>query len=97
VIPAVGVIFSLFLMAQVNWQRILTSAILFAIGVPIYVFFSPRKEQDELKKMFLSRDAVLEGAYHQGEVFLANVVRHVKWQYYSAKKVQRAWSVEDSD
>jgi APA family basic amino acid/polyamine antiporter len=94
VIPVLGVIFSFFLMSQVNWQQILTSAILFAIGVPVYVFFAPKKEQTELKAMFLSRDAVLERAYHQGEVFLANLVRHIKWQIYRANKVQRAWTVE---
>jgi len=94
VIPVLGVIFSLFLMTQVNLQQILTSAILFVVGVPIFVFFAPKKEQTQLKEMFLSRDAVLERAYHQGEVFLANLVRHIKWQIYRVKKVQRAWTVE---
>ena len=94
VIPILGVAFSLFLMSQVNWQQILTSAALFAIGVPIYVFFAPKKEQAELKNAFLSRDAVLERAYHQGEIFLANVVRHVKWQFYEVRKIERAWKLE---
>jgi len=94
VIPALGVIFSLFLMTQVNWQQILTSATLFAVGVPIYVIFAPKKEQSELKSIFLSRDAILERTYHQGEVFLANLVRHIKWRLYRAKKIQKAWTVE---
>jgi len=94
VIPILGVVFSLFLMSQVNWQQILTSAVLFAIGVPIYRFFAPKKEQSELKNAFLSRDAILERAYHQGEIFLANVVRHIKWRYYKAKKMQRAWKTD---
>ncbi|HUK50624.1 MAG TPA: amino acid permease [Terriglobales bacterium] len=93
-IPILGVVFSLFLMSQVNWQQVLTSAALFAIGVPIYRFFAPKKEQSELKNAFLSRDAILERAYHQGEIFLANVVRHIKWRYYKAKKLQRAWKTD---
>jgi len=47
-----------------------------------------------LKNMFLSRDAILERTYHQGEVFLANLVRHIKWRLYRAKKIQKAWTVE---
>ena len=94
VIPAFGVIFSIFLMCEVNWQQILTSIALFAVGIPIYVFFAPKKEQTELKNLFLSRDAVLERAYHQGEIFLANVFRHIKWRFYKAKKIEKAWTVE---
>jgi amino acid transporter len=95
VIPALGVVFSLFLMTQVNGQQILTSVILFAIGVPVYVFFAPKKEQRELKEIFLSRDAILERTYHQGEVFLANIIRHIKWQFYKAKNIPKAWIVEE--
>jgi len=90
-----GAVFSLFLMTQVNTQQILTSAVLFAIGIPIYIFFSPRKEQEELKELFLSRDAILERAYHQGEIFLANAYRHFKLQIYREKNLQPAWTVED--
>ena len=95
VIPALGVIFSLFLMTQISAQQILTSAILFAIGVPIYVFFAPKKEQQELKEIFLSREAILERTYHQGEVFLANVIRHIKRQFYKAKNIPEAWIVQE--
>ena len=82
-------------MTQVNGQQILTSAILFAIGVPIYVLFAPKKEQEELKEVFLSRDAILERTYHQGEVFLANIIRHIKGQFYKAKNIPKAWIVQE--
>jgi hypothetical protein len=59
------------------------------------VFFAPKKEQHELKEAFLSRDAILERTYHQGEVFLANVVRHIKWRIYRAKHIERAWQIEE--
>ena len=66
-------------MTQVSAKQILISAILLAIGIPMSLFFTPKEEQYELKEAFLSRDAILERTYHQGEVFLANVVRHIKW------------------
>ena len=94
-LPGLGVIFSLFLMTQVSPQQILVSALLLAVGVPVYVFFAPKKEQHELKEAFLSRDAILERTYHQGEVFLANVVRHIKWRIYRAKHIERAWQIEE--
>jgi len=63
----------------------------------VYVFFAPKKEQHELKEAFLSRDAILERTYHQGEVFLANVVNHIKLRIYRAKNIDRAWRVEEDD
>ena len=96
-LPSLGVIFSLFLMTQVSLQQILVSALLLAVGVPVYVFFAPKKEQRELKEAFLSRDAILERTYHQGEVFLANVVRHIKWRIYRAKHIDRAWQIEEEN
>ena len=94
-LPSLGVIFSLFLMTQVSPQQILVSVLLLAVGVPVYVFFAPKKEQHELKEAFLSRDAILERTYHQGEIFLANVVRHIKWRIYQAKQIDRAWQIEE--
>ncbi len=96
-VPSLGVIFSIFLMIQVSPQQILVSALLLAVGVPVYMFFAPKKEQHELKEAFLSRDAILERTYHQGEVFLANVVRHLKWRIYRARHIDRAWQVEEGD
>ena len=82
-------------MTQVNVQQILVSAILFAFGIPIFVFFVPKKERLELKEAFLSREAILERTYHQDEVFLANVVRHIKLLVYRAKNVEEAWQVKE--
>lgn len=95
IIAALGVVFSVLLMTQVNAQQIFTSAIMFAIGVPVYVFFAPKKELSDLKRKFLSEDEVLGRAYHQGEIFLANVVRHLKRRVYEAKHIEEAWRIEE--
>ena len=93
-IPVLGTIFSFLLMTQVGGQEILISLILLGIGVPLYVFFSPKKELRELKEAFLARDAILERAYNQGERFLAHGLRHLKWTIYRVKHVEKAWSIE---
>jgi amino acid transporter len=89
-----GVAFSILLMTQVNAEQVLISLILFAAGVPVYVFFAPKKDIAMLKREYLSRQAILERTYHQGEVYLANVVRHVKLRIYKSKRIKPAWKVE---
>jgi APA family basic amino acid/polyamine antiporter len=93
IIPIMGMIFSLALMAQVNLYQILTSSILLLIGIPIYIFFSPKHELHEVKEAFLSRDRYLARAYEQGERFLAHPIRHLKWLIYRARRFERAWKV----
>ena len=92
-----GIVFSALLMTQVNIQQVFISILLFAIGIPVYVLFAPKKEVTTLKNDFLSRDAILDRAYHQGEVYLANVVRHVKRRVYRTKHIQNAWEVLGED
>lgn len=68
---------------------------LVAVGVPLYTFFSPKKELQELKEAFLARDAILERAYDQGERFLAHALRRIKWMAYRVKHVEKAWVVQE--
>jgi amino acid transporter len=94
-IPVLGIAFSFLLMTQVDGQEILISLILLGVGVPLYVFFSPKKELHELKEAFMARDAILERAYSQGERFLAHALRHLKWMIYRTKHVERAWTIKE--
>lgn len=96
-IPALAMVFSLVLMTQVNEQQALVSLVLLVIGVPVYTFFSPKKELHELKEAFLSREAILERTYHQEEVFLAYAVRRIKLLIYRIKGIEKAWSVQEED
>ncbi|MBI2183355.1 MAG: amino acid permease [Thaumarchaeota archaeon] len=94
-IPVMGIAFSAVLMSQVNLQQILVAVMLLAAGVPIYVFFSPKKELHELKDTFMSREMVLRRTYDQGEKFLAYLVRRTKWFIYRRRRISKAWSVKD--
>jgi len=91
-----GIGFSILLMTQVNSQQVLLSSILFAMGVPVYMLFSPKKEISDLKKQYLSTDAILARAYHLGGVYLANVVRQVKRRVYSAKHITDPWDLSEN-
>jgi uncharacterized membrane protein YfcA len=96
-IPTLTIVFSAVLMTQVTEQQILVSLILLAVGVPVYTFFSPKKELSELKEAFLSREAILERTYHQEEVFLAYALRHLKLLAYRIKGIEKAWSVQEEN
>lgn len=78
-VPALGVIFGVILLTQVGLDQILISLIMLGIGVPIYVFFSPKQELHDLKRAFVSREAYLKRAFEQGEVFLGHLVSHLRW------------------
>src|SRR6058998_607123 len=77
-IPVTGMIFSLVLMGLVSPRLIGISLILLVIGLPVYTFFSPRKELVELKDAFLSADAISRRAYLQGQRFLAYPLRLIQ-------------------
>jgi APA family basic amino acid/polyamine antiporter len=77
IIPVAGAFFSLVLMGLVNPVLIGISLILLGIGVPVYVFFSPRHELEDLKAAYLSAEAISRRAYAQGGRFLAYPLRKI--------------------
>jgi amino acid transporter len=96
IIPFIGIIFSAFLMTQVSIRQIAISLLLMAIGIPIYVFFSPQKELHDLKAAFLSNEAILSRAYNEGGRFLAFPVRVFKRAVYKILKIEKAWFSQSS-
>jgi amino acid transporter len=76
--PILGTIFSLILITQCTITQIVLGLVLLAIGVPIYVKFSPKKEITELKEELISRESKLRKAYDQEQVLLAHALHHVK-------------------
>jgi amino acid transporter len=96
-VPVLTIIFSVLLMTQVSLQQIAISFVLLGLGVPLYIFFSPKSELTELKMEFLSSEAILARAYHQGDIFLAHVLRHLGMLIYRIKHVQRAWRINEEE
>lgn len=91
IISFMGIVFSAFLMTQVSIKQIATSLLLMAIGIPLYIFFSPERELHDLKTAFLSRDAVLFRAYHESGRFLGFPVRLLKRAIYRMLGIEKAW------
>jgi len=91
VISVAGVIFSIMLMAMVDVKLILISTILLVVGVPIYIWFSPKQVIQEARERYLSREAVLHRAYEQGGRFLAYPMLKIKRALYRRQTNKVAW------
>jgi hypothetical protein len=65
---------------------------LLAVGIPIYIKYSPKKEITELKEALISREAILKRAYSQEERFLAHILRHIKRLYRRIVGKKQTWS-----
>ena len=92
-IPAAGAAFSVLLMVLVSPTLIAVSVLMLIVGIPFYAFFSPKKEIQELREAFFSRDAILRRAYEQGERFLAHPWRHLIWLVYKRRQTERPFEV----
>ena len=85
IIPSLGIIFSIYLITQCTLTQIGLGFIMLAIGVPIYVKYSPKKEIAELKGELLSSESRLRRAAQQEERFLAHALWHIKTYYRNRK------------
>ena len=81
ILPSLGIIFSIYLITQCTPAQIALGLVMLAIGVPIYVWYSPKKEIAELKEALLSRESRLRRAAGQEERFLAHALWHIKTYY----------------
>lgn len=97
IIPVLGVIFSVLLILQCGIIQIVTGVLMLAIGIPIYIKYSPKKELTDLKNALIAREAILERAYRQEDRFLAHLLRHVKRAYRRITGEEQTWQTSDED
>ena len=96
IIPSLGVAFSLcliilYLITQGTYLQIAEGLALLAIGIPIYIKYSPKKELTDLKNELLSRDSILRRAYRQEGRFLAHLLLHIKRAYRRITGKKQTW------
>ena len=78
IIPAAGIIFSIYHITQCTPTQLAVGALLLLMGVPIYIKYSPKKEFSDLKKSITSNQFSLKRVYDQEHVFLAHAILHIK-------------------
>ncbi len=89
-IPALGAMFSLFLIILVDPVEIAVSIGVLAVGVLVYAYFSPKKELAEAKAVYLSEEAVLKRVRRQSTTFLAHPIFHLKRLVYRRRHIEPA-------
>jgi APA family basic amino acid/polyamine antiporter len=77
VIPALGIIFSAYLITQCSFEQIAIGVLLLLVGIPIYIKYSPKKELTEAKQLLMSNQNIFRRIYRQEHVFLAHVLYHI--------------------
>jgi hypothetical protein len=62
--------------------------VLIALGIPLYVFFSPKTDVHHLRDLFLSEEAIFLRQFQRTDRFLAHLLTHIHrgYQLLMAKK-----------
>lgn len=76
--PLAGVAISLYLLTQVGFAPTAVAAVLLLLGVPFYIFLSPKKELAEAKRLLLSEEYLLMKRVHTEERFLGHIFKHAR-------------------
>jgi amino acid transporter len=77
ILPWIGIGICLYLLYYTTAFDKLAGFALLLIGIPIYIFFSPKADMHHLKRMFVSEEAIFARRLERKEKFLANFVRLV--------------------
>ena len=87
ILPWIGIGICLYLLYSTSIFDKVVGSILIALGIPLYVFLSPKTDIHHLKKLFVSEENVIARRLEKKERFLANFVRLVHRIY---KKITRS-------
>jgi len=85
-LPWIGILICLYLMISTDLINILIGVLFILIGIPLYVFFSPKTDIHHLKELFLSEEAIFVRRIKNKERFLANLLGILHRAYQEMKK-----------
>ncbi len=86
ILPWLGVGISSYLLYSTSLIDKIVGTALVLAGIPLYIYFSPKVDVENLKAFFTSEDAVLARNLDKRNRFLANFVRLLARFYRKAKK-----------
>jgi APA family basic amino acid/polyamine antiporter len=76
-IPLLGIIVCLFLIYATSVLDKIIGFSLILLGIPLYVYFSPKTDINHLKELFTSEEAVLFRTAENQNNFLAHAITHI--------------------
>jgi len=75
ILPWLGVGVSLYLLYATSLFDKVVGSVLILLGIPIYLYYSKKTDVHELRREFMSEEAVLSRNLQRQNIFLANFVR----------------------
>lgn len=75
ILPWIGIAICLYLLYSTSVFDKIVGGIVIGLGIPIYVYFSPKTDLHHLKEVFLSEEAIFKRRLERHEKFLAGFVK----------------------
>lgn len=92
ILPWIGLIICIYLIystAVTNINNLIIGATIILIGIPIYIYFSPKTDIHHLKNLFTSEEAVLVRSLARKERFLANFIDILHRTYHKIRRTNK--------
>ncbi len=77
ILPWLGVGICLYLLYSTSLFDKIAGAAIILLGIPLYVYFSPKTDAHNLKALFITEEAILARNLERKNRFLANLVRFI--------------------
>jgi APA family basic amino acid/polyamine antiporter len=74
ILPWVGILISLYLIIATSWPDMIIGSIVILFGIPLFLFFSPKRGIRHLKEGFLSEEAIFLRQMEKKNRYLANLI-----------------------
>jgi amino acid transporter len=87
ILPLIGIAICIYLIYSTSMFDKIVGLILILFGIPLYVLFSPKVEMSNLKKMFVSEEAIFSRRLERKEKFLANFLSFLHRIYRKLTKM----------
>ena len=90
ILPIVGIaiclyLITMYLLGSTAWLIKIIGIVAIVLGVPLYVFFSPKTDIHHLKALFLSEEAIFMRQFQGTDRFLAHFLEHLHQGYQKIK------------
>ena len=85
ILPWIGIGISLYLLYSTSMFDKIAGSSIILFGIPLYIFFSPKRDMHHLKNLFISEEAIFLRRLERREKFLANFIRLIHRFYDKIK------------
>lgn len=85
ILPWIGIAICAYLIYSTTLFDKIVGSALILLGIPLYIFFSPKVDAHHLKRMFISEESLMERKLEKKERFLANFIGLVYRAYRKIK------------